>query len=297
MRFPWDLDRWGFNLERSVARDRTVLRLTAATLDASLNDLQRAGELHGVDRLRQGKGLSFSPYTLFRVDQDFEQHTSTTEAEVGGDLTWNITGDLTGILTANTDFAETEVDTRQTNLTRFPLFFPEKRAFFLEGSDIFSFGSGLGRDFIPFFSRRIGLFEGSEVPIVAGAKVLGRSGAWSIAAVGVVTEETEVTKRSTLLSGRITYDVNDKLTLGTIVTDGDPEGLRDSTLGGIDAVWRTSEFRGDKNLSIGGWATWSDRAQSSTTRSGDELGKGRASGWGLKFDYPNDRWDVFLTLK
>ena len=65
----------------------------------------------------------------------------------------------------NTDFAETEVDTRQTNLTRFPLFFPEKRTFFLEAADIFDFGLGTGSEAsLPFFSRRIGLVEGEEVP-------------------------------------------------------------------------------------------------------------------------------------
>ena len=73
--------------------------------------------------------------------------------------------------TVNTDFAETEVDTRRTNLTRFPLFFPEKRTFFLEGDDIFSFGLGLSQDVLPYFSRRIGLVEGTQVPIIAGGKL------------------------------------------------------------------------------------------------------------------------------
>ncbi|MFV2073370.1 MAG: DUF5916 domain-containing protein [Thermoanaerobaculales bacterium] len=287
LRFHWGLDRWGFNLERKIARDRTVLRLTAATLDAGIFDLQRAGVLRGVARLRQGMGLSLSPYGLLGLTQDLENDVRSTEDEIGGDLTWNISAGLTGILTVNTDFAETEVDTRQINLTRFPLFFPEKRSFFLEGSELFSFGIGLGRDFIPFFSRRIGLFEGEEVPIIAGAKLLGRSGRWSIAALDVVTDQTDVTERSNLFTGRITYDVTEKLTVGALATDGDPEGVRDNSLLGIDATWRTSEFRGDKNLAIGGWATWS---------AGD-LPEGRASGWGFKLDYPNDLWDLYLIAK
>jgi hypothetical protein len=81
------------------------------------------------------------------------------------------------------DFAETEVDTRQINLTQFPLFFPEKRAFFLEGSNQFNFGLNLGSDFIPFYSRRIGLVEGNIVPLDAGLKILGRAGKWGIAAL------------------------------------------------------------------------------------------------------------------
>ena len=76
------------------------------------------------------------------------------------DLTQRLGANVLASVTINTDFAETEVDTRRTNLTRFPLFFPEKRTFFLEGSDIFTFGLGLGEDVIPFFSRRIGLVGG-----------------------------------------------------------------------------------------------------------------------------------------
>ena len=87
----------------------------------------------------------------------------------------------------NTDFAETEVDTRRTNLTRFPLFFPEKRTFFIEGDDIFSFGLGLSQDVIPYFSRRIGLVDGFEVPILAGGKVNGRVGNTNFGGVAVGT--------------------------------------------------------------------------------------------------------------
>src|SRR5207247_774204 len=82
---------------------------------------------------------------------------------------WAMTGQLSGVLTVNTDFAETEVDTRQINLTRFPLFYPEKRYFFVEGANEFSFGPNLGSDFVPFFSRRVGLVGGDTVPMDAGA--------------------------------------------------------------------------------------------------------------------------------
>jgi hypothetical protein len=95
------------------------------------------------------------------------------------DVTQRLGSGMLASLTVNTDFAETEVDTRRTNLTRFPLFFPEKRTFFLEGADNFSFGLGLGQDVIPFFSRRIGLVGGTAIPISAGGKVNGRGGSTS----------------------------------------------------------------------------------------------------------------------
>src|SRR5690625_5548064 len=87
-------------------------------------------------------------------------------------MSYNITPSNRTSLTINTDFAETEVDQRRVNLTRFPLYFPEQRDFFLEGANIFSFAPS--SNIIPFFSRRIGLEEGNPIPVQVGAKVLGR---------------------------------------------------------------------------------------------------------------------------
>ncbi len=287
LRFTPGKDVWGLNVERSVPRDRTTLRWASPVLDASLFDLRRAGKLLGMGSLRQGRGLSVSPYGLVRSRSDLETHHSTVQGDAGLDVTYNFTPDLTGVLTINTDFAETEVDTRQINLTRFPLFFPEKRTFFLEGSNLFEFGSGLGYDFIPFFSRRIGLYEGGQVPLLAGAKVLGRSGRWGIGALDVITGASSKTERANLFAGRVTYDVDQHLTVGTIATDGDPDGVHDNTLIGFDALWRTSTFRGDKNFSVGGWAA---------ATAGDVPG-GQHYGWGFKVDYPNDLWDLSMTVK
>ena len=289
LRFKWGQDHWGFNVQRYVPRTLTTYRWSGITLDATFIDLQRAGRLTGVGALRQGLGLSLTPYGLIRSEKDFESDQHTVTGEAGGDLTWNFTGDLTGYLTINPDFAETEIDTRQVNLTRFPLFFPEKRAFFLEGSDIFEFGAGINRDFIPFFSRRMGLYEGEMVPLLGGAKLLGRTGRWRVAALAVAADQTELTQRTNLFSGRVTYDVDERLTLGIIATDGDPEGERDNSLGGIDVLWRTSTFgrKKDKNFSVGGWAAIS---------LGD-VPEGRRSGWGFKIDYPNDLWDAWVIVK
>ena len=287
LRFRWGLDHWGFNVERYVARERLTLRWASPTLDSRLIDLRRAGVLTGVGDLRQGLGLSVSPFGLVRSEHDLETHHHTVQGDAGGDVTWNLTRDLTGYLTINTDFAETEVDTRRINLTRFALFFPEKRSFFLEGSDLFSFGTGLGYDFIPFFSRRVGLFEGEQVPILAGVKLLGRMGRWSVGLLDTAMGSTAETRSTNLFAGRVTYDVDEHLTVGTIVTDGDPEGVRDNTLVGLDAVWRTSTFRGDKNFSVGAWTAFSQ----------GDVPDGQRGGWGVKVDYPNDLWDVFFTFK
>ncbi len=287
LRFPVGVDRWGLNLERFVARDQLTLRWADHSRNAQLSDLRRAGHLSGMKILRQGLGISVSPYGIVHVDKEEGATRHAVTGDMGGDATWNLTTELSAVLTVNTDFAETEVDSRQVNLTRFPLFFPEKRDFFLEGSDHFEFGSGLGRDFVLFFSRRIGLYKGEQVPLDIGGKVLGRSGRWGIGLLAARTGAGRQTASADLYVGRITYDVDPHLTLGTIATDGDPDGVSDNTLVGWDAIWQTSTLGGDKNLSVGGWAA----------ASRDDLPSRQSYGWGLKVDYPNDRWDAAFVYR
>jgi hypothetical protein len=285
--FTPGLDEWGANFERFVARDRVTLRWSSPTLDSFLYDLSRAGKLTGVGELEQGRGIEVSPYMIGRVKNSFEGPSSRAwQGAPGMDVTWKVTPQIVTVFTANTDFAETEVDSRQINLTRFPLFFPEKRAFFLEGANQYEFGLNMGEEFMPFFSRRIGLLGGAQVPIDGGVKLNGRAGRWNLAMLDVETREAKtgfgVVPRTNLFASRISYDVTSRFRAGAIVTNGDPTGAGRNTLAGVDAVWRTSTFRGDKNLLLGAWTAM--------TTGGHEQA-GRRNGWGLKLDYPNDLWD------
>ncbi len=275
---------WGINLERNVARDRTVLRAFSPTLDSYLPDFSRAGRLEGVEILKQGKGLEISPFIAGRSAKDFNTPHQNWKGQPGFDVTWRITPQMAAVFTANTDFAETEVDSRQLNLTRFPLFFPERRSFFLEGSNQFEFGLGLGREFIPFFSRRIGLYRGQLVPIDAGIKLNGRAGRWNIGLLNVKTRDIRGVPGANLFAGRFSYDLTRELRIGAIITNGSPDGVTKNTLAGLDAVWRTSRFMKDKNLLVGAWTVM--------TRGGPQTG--RRDGWGYKVDYPNDRLDCFI---
>jgi len=284
--FTPGLKAWGLNLERRVARDRITLRWAAPSLDAFLYDMSRAGELPGTDGLTQGRGLELTPYVIGRMKEAFGRAPRAWQGAGGLDFTWRITPKLAAVFTGNTDFAETEVDTRQVNLTRFPLFFPEKRAFFLEGSNQFEFGLGLGRSFIPFFTRRVGLLRGQQVPVEAGVKLNGRVGRWNLAVLDVQTRETRLAPATNLFAGRASYDINQNLRVGTLVTHGDPEGRKQNTLAGFDAVWRSSRFQGDKNFLVGAWTAFT---------AGDHPAGGR-SGWGFKVDYPNDLWDCAVTF-
>jgi uncharacterized protein DUF5916 len=286
LRFRPGHERWGLNVERYVARERLTLRWTAASLDARLEDLQRAGSLTGLAGLHQGLGLATAPYVLGRADDRRDISEVREKGEAGLDLSYNLTPELGAVFTVNTDFAETEVDARQINLTRFPLFFPEKRPFFLEGSNLFTFGSGLGSDFIPFYSRRVGLVGGRIVPIDAGLKLLGRAGPWSVAALDIETANSPAAPAANLFAGRTAYDVDEHLRVGALATRGDPTGRGDNTFAGLDAVWQTASFRRGKNLTFAAWGA----------RSGGDLPAGRATGWGVRADYPNDLWDLSLNV-
>ncbi len=293
--FTRGLKEWGLNLERFVPRERMTLRWSSPTLDSFLYDLSRAGRLSGVGELQQGKGVEVTPYATGKTKRFYGVSPRSWQAAEGGDVTWKITPQLVSVFTVNTDFAETEVDTRQINLTRFPLFFPEKRGFFLEGANQYTFGLGLHEQFIPFFSRNIGLLGGAQIPLDGGVKLNGRVGKFNVALLDVQTRETVVPSDvvqdlklpsaivpgTNLLASRISYDVNENLRVGAMLTNGDPEALRSNTLAGFDAVWRTSKFRGDKNLLVGAWAA---------TTQGD-VGPGSKMAWGFKVDYPNDLWD------
>ncbi len=292
LHFTTETPAWGLNVQRYVPRSRLTLRWAGISLDAFFIDMRRSGVLSRLEPLRQGIGLSVSPYGLVRYNW-LRDRGGYTQGDAGVDVTYDITPSLTGVLTVNTDFAETEADVQQINLTRFPLFFPEKRSFFLEGANLFDFGAGLETSFIPFFSRRIGLFDNRQVPILAGVKVLGHAGPWGIAALDVSTDSlppdagSPGIPRSNLSAGRVTYDATPHLRLGTIFTHGDPAGVTDNTLGGGDVLWQTSTLFGERNFSLGGWYAHS---------SGD-LPPGDSDGYGFKVDYPNDLWDIAAVFR
>ena len=267
---------WKLNLRRFVPRDRLSLQWSGISLDASVFDLSRAGTLSGVGGFEAGRGYALAPYVVARGDNKGK----TLDAQAGFDLRYDATPELAAIVTVNPDFAETEADAAQVNLTRFSLFFPEKRRFFLEGSNQFTYAAGLDGVFVPFYSRTIGLVDGRTIRLDEGVKVIGQAGRFGIGALDVETGSFNGRGPANLFAGHFTYDVDEHLRVGTMLTRGDPEGVRDNRFAGVDAVWHRSDFLGDKNLTLSGWAA----------RSGGDLPAGRRGGFGFYADYPNDLW-------
>jgi hypothetical protein len=207
------------------------------------------------------------------------------EARPSLDVWQRITPGLNASGSINTDFAETEVDTRQTNLTRFPLFYPEKRTFFLEGSDLFAFGLGLSDRIIPFFSRQIGLTEGQQVPIAVAGKLDGRIDNTSVAAVVAKNREVVgLTTGPTLGAFRVKQNVLGESNVGVIGTFGNPVGDPNSWLIGSDFTYQTSRFHGDRNLRIGVSGEAMNRAGAGGNRTATSA----------RVEYPNDLWSLWF---
>ncbi|GMR22999.1 MAG: hypothetical protein BMS9Abin37_1389 [Acidobacteriota bacterium] len=277
---------WGFNIERRIQRLLETDRWASPRRDWKVTQTSRAGSLTGLPDFDLGLGLGVRP----AVTGGYNRGLTSTDPDIEPslDIQQRLGANLLSSLTVNTDFAETEVDTRQTNLTRFPLFFPEKRTFFLEGADIFDFGLGLRSDLVPFFSRRIGLVAGQEVPIRVGGKMNGRVSGTNVGALAIHTGNlAELVPETTMGVVRVSRNLFAESTFGAIGTFGDPRGRTGAYTAGADFTYQTSRFRGDKNFLIGVWGLVTGR---------DDLhGDNRA--WGAKIDYPNDRWDVSLTLR
>ena len=178
---------WGLNLVRSIRRKSEEAFWSFVPRQFSLMKVSRAGTLQGV-AVPSRRVWTVTPYALTGVERNYTvDPEARRRGEIGGEVKYGVTPSLTLDLTYNTDFAQVEVDEQRTNLTRFPLFFPEKRPFFLENAGIFSAGTPQAVDL--FFTRRIGIDTlGQPVPIVGGGRLTGRIGPFTAGGLEIFTE-------------------------------------------------------------------------------------------------------------
>jgi hypothetical protein len=283
IQFRSGIDAWGINVERFIARKQEKIRLSGIERDSNFYSPMSAAALTGISGVRQGKGITIRPYGLLSVEKDHNDSVASRWKLDGGfDIYKNFTPNLVGAFSYNMDFAETEADERRINLTRFPLFFPEKRMFFLEGSETFGFSSSVS--FQPFFSRKIGLYQGEQVPVLFGGKVFGKVGRTNLAFLDVQTEEYDGQPGRNFLALRVTHDLFSESKAGFILTNGSPTGER-NTLFGADFRYASSKFSGNKNINLAAWLAynWNER------ETGSHLG------FGFRANYPNDLWDIQST--
>ncbi|WP_421809456.1 DUF5916 domain-containing protein [Flagellimonas sp.] len=190
LRFAPGKDKtWGLNFQRNISKNTETAYWTSLPLGFDMKRLSLAGNLSGLN-LRNPGNLKLIPYVLGQYvnDKSVSPNETDTNFDAGADIKYSVTPSLTLDLTYNTDFAQVEVDDQQVNLDRFNLFFPEKRAFFLENAGQFGVGSPGEVDL--FFSRRIGIGEeGSLVPIIGGARLSGKVGQTNVGFLSMFTDD------------------------------------------------------------------------------------------------------------
>jgi len=244
--FDPSIDVWGMNFSRYIGRSSEQIGWVSKNRTSNPSSF---GEVAGMSGAEKGIGLDVVPSVRMRQSKNFEDGTSADSFEPAIDVFYKLTPSLTASLTVNTDFSGTGVDARQINLTRFGLFFPERRTFFLQDTDIFEFGRIGGEDFEqettiprveresgrPFFSRRIGLSESGEtIDIDYGGKLTGRAGGWDIGTLGIRQEAFGTVDASDLFVARLSRNVLRESSVGAIFTSGDPNSNADNTVAGID---------------------------------------------------------------
>jgi hypothetical protein len=243
---------WGFNVQRVIARKLEQSLWTSWSRDnEGLNRISRAGELTDLEQLPATASFQLKPFVLGQAGQNYDSRPDGDilfDGNVGLDAKYTMVSGLVLDLTVNTDFAQVEADEEQIDLTRFSLFFPEKREFFLENAGIFQFGTGGGfraPDLLLFFSRRIGIEDNLIVPMIAGARMSGRTGKQTIGFLNVLTgrDGDAGAPLTNFAVGRVKRDIGRQSYLGAIATGRVEEGGRRNVTGGIDwNFWLTQNM-------------------------------------------------------
>jgi hypothetical protein len=289
---------WGFDLARRIYHKNERVHWSGFNPALDFTDVSQSGDLTGIENVSQGIGLDLQVHGAPRVthDWDLEREDAGLTMNAGGNAFYKVTPALTNTLTINPDFSDAPLDIRQVNTTRFSLFTPETRDFFLQDVAAFEFGgrsygrnsqdrvSNNGR---PFFSRNIGLVQGREVSLPIGNKLSGQVAGFDVGAFSVLTEETPAGQSGQLLSvARATHPVFSESKFGFVLTNGDPTGLTDNTVAGADFQYRTSNLFGNKVLQADMLYI---RSFSSTAGEDDSSA--------LSLNFPNEPWSGDFLFK
>lgn len=285
---------WGIQFRRSIRHKNEWTYWTPVPQNMAgpqaLNRVSSFGTVVGLDLPPAGRNLEVKPYALGKMSTDRLTSPPTSndrDGDIGGDVKYGVTANLTADLTVNTDFAQVEIDEQQVNLTRFNLFLPEKREFFLEGRGLFDFGRGGasgsgnfgtgGSSDTPylFYTRRIGLNRGRVVPIDVGGRLTGKVGAFGVGVMNIQSGDESVSRSPgtnfTVL--RVKRDILRRSAIGGMFTNrnklssnlpGDNRAFgvdaafgfyQNIALGGYYARTETTNLPGDNEsyLAKGGW--------------------------------------------
>jgi hypothetical protein len=311
---------WGLNVARSIIRKHEDTYWVPYPREQGANGfayLSNAGVLDGLRDLPAPRRLELVPFVAPQVGRDYSTDTSTTKADrYGFDARAGLTETLMADLTYRTDFAQVEADQEVVNVSRFSLFFPEKRGFFTESAGLFNYGKpgvetgDFGPGLLPlFYSRQIGLHDGREVPIVAGGRVTGRVGPYSVGLLNVETDATSWPSgsqrvdvaRANYSVARVKRDILAHSSVGAILLNrqGGP-GAAYSRTAGFDV---NLVLRGDARLTALVARTFTPRAVgaaqpgSTTSPEAGSAGSSQGGEWAaaVDFAYQKDRYNYDVT--
>jgi hypothetical protein len=288
---------WGFNFGRGIRRRNE--EMAWVSFNRQFNP-SIAGTLSGMRDMDQGVGLEIVPSLAMVQSKDFAANTNNDETNPSLDIFYRLTPSLNAAFTVNTDFSAVEVDSRQVNLDRFNLFFPERRAFFNNDADLFQFGNignvgnnassdAAEQNARPYFSRKIGLGPGgAPVDIEYGGRVSGRVGRWNIGALAIEQDAFGTVDPTTLFISRISANVLSESSLGVIVTDGDPTSNLDNSVYGMDFRYLNTRLTSGLALEGDAWFMQSD----TPGLNGDD------ASWGVGLRTPNNQgWRAGVGIK
>lgn len=277
-----EIQNWGFNILRAIRRKNEEVLWTSVGQNLGLMKISSAGDLTGIKNIRRGNPVYLKPY--FTAGAQFSNGNKEYKHEPGLDLKYGVTETLSLDATFNTDFAQVESDRSKINLTRFPLYFPEKREFFLEGKKTFDFN--LGGNNTLFYSRRIGISNGTQIPILAGAKLVGRVNDFEIGAIDMQTAGKGNEPTTNYGTARVKYDLFNSSYIGVLATNKASEKGSSNSFGG-DINLSFNNFMGDKNLVI----------YSALAKSNDTGGSKKSLAGNFFIDFPNDLIDTYLGYR
>jgi hypothetical protein len=296
---------WGIQFRRSIRHKNEWNYWTPVPRNMAgpqaLNRVSSYGTVVGLDLPPAGRNLEIKPYALGKMTTDRLTTPATSndrDGDIGGDVKYGVTANLTADLTVNTDFAQVEIDEQQVNLTRFNLFLPEKREFFLEGRGLFDFGRGGaasggggspgggfgGSTDVPymFYSRRIGLNRGRVVPIDAGGRLTGKVGGWGIGVLNIQAgdESVSASPATNFTVARVKRDILRRSTIGAMFTNRN--NLSSNASGSNQAFGVDAAFGFHQNIALGGYYA---RTETTGATGDNESYQG-------KFDWVPDRYGV-----
>lgn len=284
---------WGFDFFRLVRRKNERIRWSSINKAIQSPDVTYSGTLTGIEGIDKGLGLDVQAFGLMRYRQVWDAPHKDTGLSFrpSGNIFYKITPSLTGTVTYNTDFSDAPLDQRKVNISRFSLFYPERRDFFLQDAAAFEFGGqtmNVNNDpnAAPFFSRRIGIVNGGPVNLLGGAKISGDYDGIGIGAMTVGTARGEGVGEQLLSAARVTMPVLSESKAGLIVTNGNPTGESHNTLAGGDFQFHDSQIFDGKVVQGDFYYE-----RSFDTKAGQD------DSYGVNFNFPNEPWKGWFRFK